>query len=181
METPTHHLDETLAKLQGASKELLTVFNQWAAIALDQYHAGSRAELTLTIDGRPQNVILVWNSNFPKEAMRERKKMAEEGGLSLAMFVMSVLLNFKYVQQTEIGEGVDYRFQLEIPTSDNFLLGSHYVEVSGLLEESPTNTLKKRIEDKHKQIDRGRRSMAEPSSVIVTLFKGCTTVKELHQ
>lgn len=56
---------------------------------------------------------------------------------------------------------------------------SHYVEISGILEESKTNTLKGRIKDKHEQIKKGSKK-DKSSSVIVTLFKKPINVKEIH-
>ena len=62
----------------------------------------------------------------------------------------------------------------------NFLDSDHYIEVSGILEESKTNTLKGRIKRKHDQISRGTKH-DETSSVIVTLFSEPKTVKEYHK
>ena len=56
--------------------------------------------------------------------------ISEYGGISLAFFVMSVLLKYKYVIQSEVGEGVDYNFKIEKPRDNNFLDTSHYVEIS---------------------------------------------------
>ncbi len=174
-----HHLNETLQNLKGPSKEQITVFNQWAARALDNFHSGSKADVTFILDGISSIVSLKWDSNFSKDAMNEKKKIAEEGGVSLAFFVMSVLLGYHYVQQTEIGTGVDYRFSEAIPDPLNFLGNSHFIEISAILEEGLTNTLKKRIVQKHKQINKGLRKNEE-SSVIVTLFTNPITVKETH-
>lgn len=55
-----------------------------------------------------------------------------------------------------------------------------YVEVSGLLEETKSNTLKERIKDKHNQINKGSKR-TKTSSVIVTLFSKPITVKEVHK
>jgi len=94
---------------------------------------------------------------------------------------MAVLLGFKYVQQSEIGEGVDYGFQKEDPDPENFFKGCHYVEISGLLEENGSNTLANRIKIKHEQIEKGRRPNNNLSSVIVTHFQKPITIKEEHQ
>jgi len=174
-----HFLEETLNNLIGPSKEQIIVFNQWAARALDEYHQDSNTQMNFNLDGISSTVQLSWNSDFPKDAMNEKKKIAEEGGVSLAFFVMSVLLDYRYVQQTEIGTGVDYRFKKTVPDSLNFLDQSHFIEISAILEESATNTLKKRIEQKHQQINRGARKNEE-SSVIVTLFTDPIAVKETH-
>ena len=114
--------------------------------------------------------------------MKVDKDIANHGGVALAWFVMSVLKDFRYVEQTEIGDGVDYRFKKEEPSDDdfNFLNDFHYVEVSGILQESRTNTLKGRIIDKHDQINRGSKR-DKLSSVIVTLFSQPKTVKEIHK
>jgi len=95
---------------------------------------------------------------------------------------MSVLMDYHYVEQTEIGDGVDYRFMKSEPKDDdlNFLDEFHYVEISGILTESKTNTLKARLKDKHSQINRGGKN-DKPSSVIVTLFELPKTVKEIHK
>ena len=60
--------------------------------------------------------------------------MANHGGVAIAMFVMSVLLGYSYVEQTEIGDGVDYNFMKHEPDENelNFLSSGHYVEVSGI-------------------------------------------------
>lgn len=114
--------------------------------------------------------------------MKEDKDIANHGGVAMAMFVMAVLLDYGFVDQTEIGDGVDYRFIKSEPDDDdlNFLSDYHYVEVSGILEESSSNTLKARIKNKHDQIDRGGKR-GERSSVIVTLFSEPKTAKEVHK
>jgi hypothetical protein len=69
----------------------------------------------------------------------------------------------------------------EEPSDDdlNFLDNYHYVEISGILKESKSNTLNGRIKDKHKQIVEGGKE--NESSVIVTLFSEPKTVKEIHR
>ena len=177
-----YHLNLTLEKLKGPTNAQLVCQNQWAAVAFDKFHENSNAEIEFLIDGVAQITILKWDSNFSKAAMKEKTEAANQGGVAMAMFVMSVLKDYEYVEQSEIGEGVDYRFMKSEPTDDdlNFLESPHYVEVSGVLQESRTNTLDGRVKTKHDQIKRGSRS-DEKSSVIVTLFSQPKTVKETHQ
>ena len=176
------HLDLTKNKLKGPTQEQIITCNQWAAIAFDKFHLESTAEIEFNIDGNITNVILEWDSNFSNTAMKEKIDMANHGGVAMAWFVMSVLQNYKFVEQSEIGDGVDYRFKNIEPNDEdlNFLDDSHYVEISGILEESKTNTLKGRIKDKHEQIKKGSKK-DKSSSVIVTLFKKPITVKEIHK
>jgi hypothetical protein len=98
------------------------------------------------------------------------------------MFIMSVILDFKYVEQSEIGDGVDYRFFKEMPDDNNlnFLDNDHFVEISGILEETKTNSLQRRLKEKHSQIERGGKRN-ESSSVIVSLFSEPISVKETHK
>lgn len=177
-----YDLNQTINTLIGPPKEQIIVQNFWAATALDKFHNNSSVEFEFVIHGESKRAILHWNSEFSKLAMKENKDIANQGGVALAWFVMSVLLNYKYVEQTEIGDGVDYFFRESAPNDDelNFLENNHYVEVSGILEESETNTLRKRIKDKHNQISKGNKS-GESSSIIVTLFSKPKTVKEFHQ
>jgi hypothetical protein len=177
-----YHLDLTKNKLAGPTIAQIESCNQWAATALDKFHNNSEAEMEYEIDGNSAKSKLAWNSNFSKVAMKEEKDMANFGGVALAWFIMSVLLDYKYVEQTEIGDGVDYRFKKEEPDDNdlNFMSGFHYIEISGILLESKTNTLKGRINDKHEQIKRGGKRN-ETSSVVVTLFSQPKIVKEIHK
>jgi hypothetical protein len=182
MEEIEYHLNQTLKSLSGPTDAQIISNNQWAATALDLYHNNSTAQITFQIDGKSQTLKILWDSDFSKDAMKEKRKMAEEGGVAFAFFVMSVIAGYKHVIQSEIGNGVDYRFKKNKPDEENlnFFDESHYVEVSGILEEKDANTLSRRIGDKHDQIERG--SMREKSSsVIVTLFKVPIIVKEIHK
>lgn len=177
------HLDLTIDKLSGPTKEHIKVNNYWAAVGLDRYHNNSKAEFEFNIDGISTKNIVTWDSKFPKVAMKEDKDIANHGGVALAWFVMSVIMDYKYVEQTEIGDGVDYRFSKTEPDDDdlNFLDEEyHFVEISGILEEKKSNTLVNRIKNKHEQINRGSKR-DQSSSVVVTLFAKPTTVKEIHK
>ncbi|MET2983994.1 hypothetical protein [Aureibaculum conchae] len=176
-----HNLEETVQKLRGPSKEQIIVGNQWAAVALDKFHINSRARIKIVNKKVEEEIILTWNSDFPSAAMKENVDMANHGGVAIAFFLMSTLSDYKYVEQSEIGDGVDYRFKINEPKDDdlNFLDDFHYVEVSGILQESPTNTLKRRVKNKHDQIKKGRKR-DKSSSVIVTLFSEPQTVREIH-
>ncbi|MGV3597103.1 MAG: hypothetical protein ACO1PI_04495 [Bacteroidota bacterium] len=177
-----YNLSQTKNNLSGGTPEQIVYFNQWASIGFDRYHDNSTTEIDILIDGEQRRIKLSWDSNFSKATMREDKDIAHFGGVAMAWFVMSVLLDYKHVEQTEIGSGVDYCFMKREPNDDdlNFLGEFHYIEVSGILEEKKTNTLDNRVKNKHNQISKGsNREM--PSSVIVTLFSTPKTVKELHQ
>jgi hypothetical protein len=177
-----YSLNQTIDHLSGPPKEQIIVQNYWAATAFDTFHKNSMAEIEFLIHGVSQKAILNWDSNFSKSAMRESKDIANQGGVALAWFVMAVLLKYSHVEQTEIGDGVDYRFTKAEPNDDdlNFLNDYHFVEVSGILKESQSNTLLGRIKKKHDQIKRGGKHN-EPSSVIVTLFSVPKAVKEIHK
>lgn len=175
-----YHLNETIDLLQGPSKEQIVVFNQWAATAFNKFHDNSSALIELVIDNEKIILPIKWDSNFSNAAMKEKRKIAEEGGVSIAMFIMSVLKGYKYLQQSEIGEGVDYRFMKEYPDINNFLINSHYIEVSGILEETSSNTLSARLKYKHNQIEKGTHTQ-DNSSIIITLFNKPMAVKEIHK
>lgn len=175
------NLNQTITLLAGPPKEHIIVHNFWAATALDRYHKDSKTEYEFILHGKSIRIILNWDSDFSKSTMKEDKDMANHGAVAMAWFVMSVLLDYHYVEQSEIGDGVDYLFFHSEPNDDlNFLDNYHFVEVSGILEESKTNTLKTRIKEKHQQIKKGRKRN-ETASVIVTLFSIPKTVKEIHK
>ena len=175
----SYHLDDTLNCLQGPTKEQMKVWNQWAATALNIYHENSNSPIEFVLDDAVYKCKIHWDSDFPNAAMKERKELASQGGISLACFKMSVLLKFEYVIQTEIGSGVDYMFLKRVPDNENFIENYNYVEVSGLLEEKGTNTLLNRLKDKHQQIEEGSKRTCK-SSVIVTLFAQPKSIRETH-
>ncbi|MEL7122203.1 MAG: hypothetical protein AAFO07_22330 [Bacteroidota bacterium] len=177
----SHSLSETIDKLKGPTKEQIIVGNQWAAVALNKFHNGSKANIEVVNANKSETLELKWDSDFSASAMVENVDMANHGGVALAFFLMSVLSDFGYVEQSEIGDGVDYRFKNQEPSDDdlNFLDDFHYVEISGILKETPSNTLKKRIKIKHGQINRGAKK-DKSSSVIVTLFSQPQTIREIH-
>lgn len=177
-----YNLNQTIESLSGPPKEQILVQNYWAAVAFDKYHNNSNAEIEFILNGITEKAILKWDSNFSKSAMKESIDIANQGGIALAWFVMSVIMKYKYVEQSEIGDGVDYRFSESEPNDDdlNFINDFHYVEVSGILQESRTNTLNGRIRYKHDQINRGGKRN-DSSSVIVTLFSAPKTIKEIHK
>lgn len=177
-----YHLDLTTDILKGPTREQIIVHNQWAATGLDRYHLNSIAEYVFYIDGESTKVKLKWDSNFSKAAMKEDKDIANHGGVAMAWFVMAVILGYQYVEQSEIGDGVDYRFKISEPSDDdlNFLDNHQYVEISGLLEETRTNKIEYRLREKHFQIQKGYKK-GEPSCVIVTLFSKPKTVRETHK
>jgi len=181
-EITEYHLDLLLEKLSGPPKEHIIFQNYWAAIGFDRYHQNSKTEIEFVVDGKSIKAMLSWNSNFSKVTMKESIDIANHGGVAMAWFLMTIILGYTYVEQTEIGDGVDYRFMKAEPTDDdlNFLDEYHYVEISGILEESKTNTVKSRLKIKHDQINRGGKR-DKPSSVIVTLFSHPKTVVEIHK
>jgi len=176
------NLNLTLDRLKGPTTAQLISCMQWAATGLDRFHQNSEAEMEILIDGEQRNIKLSWDSNFSKAAMKEDVDIANHGGVALAWFLMSVLLDYGYVEQTEIGDGVDYRFMKSEPDDDNlnFLDEHHYVEISGILRETKSNTLAGRIKTKHVQVNRGRMKDYS-SSVIISLFSAPKTVKEIHK
>ncbi len=176
------HLDETVDFLRcGASKESILTNNQWAAVGLDHFHHGSQAEFLFSVDGDEQRIFLSWNSDFQKLSMRETKYIAEHGGVSLAYFIMSVLLGYRTVVQTEIGDGVDYMFAKEeiLNHDDIFAIVGVFVEVSGI-HHGDRSSISNRVRIKHGQIDAGGRR-GSATAVIVACLNRAETMYETHQ
>jgi hypothetical protein len=177
----SYHLNQTLDKLKGPSSQQIIVNNQWAAAAFDMFHNKSKAKIIFEIDGEINEAEINWDSDFSKAAMKENIDKANHGGVAMAWFVMSVLLNYEYTEQSEINDGVDYRFYKIEPNEDdlNFLDEFHYVEVSGILKETKTNKIIYRLTKKHEQIKKGLK-FDQPSSIIITHFYEPKTIKAIH-
>ncbi|MEP7268493.1 MAG: hypothetical protein ABI844_12770 [Saprospiraceae bacterium] len=176
-------LSDTLKHLTGPSKEQIIVNNQWASVAFGKYHANNIVKIKLLVNEGNEHFQLKLESSFSKAAMKEEKYMAFHGAESLAWFLMSVLNGYKYLSQSEIGEGCDYRFYKDIPNDANLNFLSEefeFIEISGIMEESKTNTIRIRLKQKHLQLTKGTKR-DEPSSIIVSLFKQPTIVKVKHK
>jgi len=182
-----YNLNDTLKYLEGPSKENIIDKNQCAALALGLYHKNSTTSIKFKVDNNDfDEVLLEWDDTFPKGGWVEPKNIAEQGSVALGFFLMSILKDYRYVIQTIQGTGVDYLFKKNKPDEDNLNFleikcdeGDHYVEISGILEETSSNTVAKRLKFKHQQISKGSRC-SSPSSVIITLFKVPLTIKEIH-
>lgn len=75
------HLNDTVKKLLGPTSEQVTVWNQWAAYALNKYHNCGRAVFEFDLNGAKQSKTIIWDSKFSKAAMREHRKLAENGAV----------------------------------------------------------------------------------------------------
>lgn len=86
----THHLKETITKLEGPSKEQIVFYNQSASVALDEFHDDSEAVMTFNNQINEEKMKLHWDSDFSKVAMVEKIEITNHGGVALAFFVMAV-------------------------------------------------------------------------------------------
>jgi len=183
-----YYLKETLEQLEGASYAHITDKLQCAVVALNMFHKSTEVSIKFKIDNKvEEDVLLKWENDFQTGGYRERRDIAEHGSIGIGFFLMSILQGYHYVIQTEQSSGVDYQFKKTTPNEEeeNFLNPdcgneTHYVEISGLLEESKTNTIARRLKYKHNQINKGSMCSAD-SSVIITLFKTPLTIKETHK
>lgn len=178
-EIKAYHLSTTSESLGGASKELITVNNQWAAVGLDKTHDNSKARFTISIDGKQREIDLKWDSTFPKDGMRSKHNIAEFGGVSLACFVMTQILDYNYLMQSEIGEGVDYRFvKVENDEDDPYNLEGIHVEVSGILDGIQKD-IDTRVKIKHAQIRKGTHS-DESCAVLISCLSFAKSIFETY-
>lgn len=174
-------LDYIIEILKGPTKEEIIYKNQHAVIALNNFHSDSKTVWTFSLDNVYTNYLLIWDSQFSTTTAKEKTEIVNHGAVAIAYLVMSCIRGYKYVEQTEIGTGVDYRFRFEEPEDEelNFIDDFHYVEISGIFEENQSNTLRARINKKHKQIEKGSKTGID-SSVVITLFSTPETVYETH-
>ncbi len=93
-----YSLNQTLDNLKGPTLEQIVFHNQWAAVAFDRFHLNSQSSIKFILDGVEKLVNLKWDSKFSKSAMKEDVDMANHGGVAMAWFVMSVILDYSYVE-----------------------------------------------------------------------------------
>lgn len=98
-------------------------------------------------------VDLSWSTTVIKNGYKEKKKFTEKGAEAIAFLIATSYTDFEVVEEASIGTGFDYWLgyneENENYDPDNFL--NARLEISGILKETPQNTIESRIKSKKEQ------------------------------
>jgi hypothetical protein len=111
---------------------------------------GCELEVSGLYEGK---ISLDWDTVVNKNGYKEKKKFTEKGAEALSFFLAMEFTEYEILEESEIGTGVDYwlGYGENHEKYDPLNFFNARLEISGILRETPTNSFKKRIEEKKKQ------------------------------
>lgn len=100
---------------------------------------------------------LKWKKEVNRAGYQEQVKFTEKAAEAVSFFLTAELTGYTIVKEAKFGDKTDYwlgydkKHKLYDP--DNFLKAQ--MEVSGIFEETPVNTVEKRVMEKKQRIQSG--------------------------
>lgn len=109
--------------------------------------------VTLSVTGtRPNNILLNWISVVNDQVKRnweDNEEATEYGATAIAILLSNKISKHNCIERSSKGLGFDYWLGDE--DSIGLFQRKARLEISGILKESPTNTLEKRLNEKETQ------------------------------
>ena len=110
--------------------------------------------LGVVADGKPDAYSVCWNDSEIDVAALNRtydeKRGIEDGAEAIALLLVTSRTDYNAVQRTILGTGIDYWLGYQENLNNPFKSASR-IEISGLLSENSTNTVKRRVASKLEQ------------------------------
>lgn len=162
------HLDELKKGLSGVTEAFGIFLAEAAMFCLEEN--GHRGTAVLAVSGDFQeDFLLVWTDNLTEEVKSswvDTKEAVEYGATGIAMLTVLALTKFDVFRRTR--GGTDYILTKSEDAKFSEKSETCYLEISGILKETASNTLNMRVSLKEKQV---QKTVDDASAfVIVTEF-----------
>lgn len=150
------NLDILKEGLPGITKAAGNFLYEAALVALAK--KGHSAGVTLQVSGEIKvEIQLVWRQELSENEIstwKENRDAANFGAIGIALLLMNQVVGFSSFEIGTQGTGIDYWMSKEKPDAGalHMINKEARVEISGILSETPSNTLKMRVKLKKKQI-----------------------------
>lgn len=122
-------------------------------ISLDSHGHCSGVQFTVVNGGKAEMVNIVWSDQITQEMrnyFRDGKYNVDHAACAISLMIVPAFTEFTAAVKSRGGDGVDFFLVGSDPTL--FFNGGAYLEVSGILAESKTNSVDSRIQTKTKRI-----------------------------
>ncbi len=145
---------------------------QAAAVALAVN--GHSSGVTLKMTGfEKEEFQIVWEEKIEKNTLKswaDLKEAAEYGAVAIAILVLMEMGEYNYFERMHQGAGFDYWLDTYngADWEENIQEKKARLEISGILKESKSNSIKMRLGIKTKQVKKGNFTM--PALVAVVAF-----------
>lgn len=130
-------------------------FSENCIVALENNNKKSGCILSVEGDTNTQFCV-VWAANVNKAGYKEVRKIIEHAAEAISFYLCSKLTEFTVIEEAFIGTGIDYWLGYdethENYDSKNFIRAR--LEISGINEETNTNSIDSRVKRKRFQTDK---------------------------
>lgn len=166
------HLDNLQNGVPGISEVWIACYIEAAKVALlkNEYSSGVVLEV---VGDYQMKFTLLWSNDLNEEIVNSWKNnndAAELGAIAIAILLVQKLTSYRRFEISEIGTGIDFWLLENRESQAQSKEAKARLEVSGIFEETPSNTIAKRTRKKLKQIKRSDYTKL-PGIVVVTSFK----------
>lgn len=139
-------------------------------VCFDHNGHGSGVHLEVVYGARVSSFEVQWNGEVTEQMRKsygDLLRATDNAACAIALLLVRELTPYTGIEQSAIGTTFDYYLGMQDNHSDLIFNHSARLEISGILNENPTNSVKSRVNDKI------RRLSAEydlPSFVVVVEF-----------
>ena len=126
---------------------------------LQLQHHQSGVVLRVEYNDKEFHFRVTWQGNVTPSMLRawqrEDKKTTEIGAIALTMLLLPAVTNYRSVESTGYGTGVDYVL-VDEPLDDTLLFNNMaaYLEITGIARQTQANTVNDRISEKKARINK---------------------------
>ncbi|HFC77060.1 MAG TPA: hypothetical protein ENJ27_02420 [Candidatus Moranbacteria bacterium] len=147
------NLDTLKLGLMGLTKEFGNFLHQACSVCLDNQKHQSGVKMNLKTSKLEKSIQLIWNSEINSQILRnwnDLQEATEYAATGIAIKLAELESDSTCIERSSKGSGFDYWLGEEVETG--LFQKKEVLEISGILQESPSNSLKSRISSKKKQI-----------------------------
>jgi hypothetical protein len=160
--------------IMGLSPEICSFYMQACTVCLE-WHSHKSGIVLHKENNTKAKFNLVWakNKDKIKKGWKDMEEATEYGATAIALIMAKKYSGYESVERSAKGTGFDYWLG-----EDDDLVGIFQnkarLEISGILEESSNNSLKKRVKSKIKQTEKSK-NLGLKAHICVTEFKNPKT------
>lgn len=165
-DVPTQNLSEVSNGIPRLSPSILSSFVEAASVCFE--NQGNKSGTNLVVVGDlEQQIVLTWDevTEQMKRSYRDLEEAVEWGATVISFVLVRRFTEYTIIERSYKGTGFDY--WLGSPKDPLFQRKAR-LEVSGILKETPSNSVKSRTKAKLKQINKIKTEL--PGIVVIVEF-----------
>lgn len=120
----------------------------------------SGVQLKLILDNIEEKATFNWSRSITQQilnAYRDLRRATDHASCAIALLLLREFTQYQAIEQANIGTTIDYYLSPKSTENDKLIFNSSaYLEVSGILQENPGNTIDQRIRSKRNRLKTNR-------------------------